>query len=233
MADVSTQVSASLEALTREFDIITHNLANVSTTGYKRRCSSFSSMLDDQQNAAASALDFSQGNLVETGRTLDVALYGKGFFVVETPDGPLYTRHGVFRANQNGQIVDSEGRSLAGVSGPLAIPTTTDVSQVTVSQGGRISADGALIGQFRIVDFAGKEDQLETVGFCCFRAPQDMPVRDAEDVVVKQGYQEASNVEIVDELVSMIMVSRMYEANMRLLSIKKDTTNSVISVAMG
>ena len=122
---------------------------------------------------------------------------------------------------------------MAGASGPLAIPTTTDISQVTVSQGGRISADGALIGQFRIVDFAGKEDQLETVGFCCFRAPQDVPPRDVEDVVVKQGYQEASNVEIVDELVGMIMVSRMYEANMRLLSIKKDTTNSVISVAMG
>jgi flagellar basal-body rod protein FlgF len=233
MADVAAQVSASLKALNREFDIIAHNLANVSTTGYKRRCSSFSSALDDQQNAAASAMDFSQGNLVETGRTLDVAIYGKGFFVVETPDGPLYTRHGVFRANQNGQIVDSEGRSLAGAGGPLAIPTTTDVSRVTVSQDGRINADGASIGQFRIVEFGDKEDQLEAVGLSCYRAPQDVPAKDTEDVVVKQGYQEASNVEIIDELVGMIMVSRMYESNMRLVNVKKDTTNSVIGVAMG
>ncbi|HPC94900.1 MAG TPA: flagellar hook basal-body protein [Sedimentisphaerales bacterium] len=233
MADVTSQVSASLKALTREFDIIAHNLANVSTAGYKRRCSSFSSMLEDQQNAAASALDFSQGNLVETRRTLDVALYGKGFFVIETPDGPLYTRHGVFRANQNGQIVDSEGRSVAGAFGPLTIPTGIDVSRVTISQTGQIHADGASIGQFRIVDFAGKEDQLEAVGFSCYRAPQDVPARDVEDVVVKQGYQEASNVEIIDELVSMIMVSRMYESNMKLVNVKKDTTNSVIGVAMG
>jgi flagellar basal body rod protein FlgG len=233
MADVTSQVSASLRALTREFDVIAHNLANVSTSGYKRRCSSFSSMLDDQQNAAASALDFSQGNLVETGRTLDVALYGKGFFVIETPDGPLYTRHGVFRANQNGQIVDSEGRAVAGAFGPLAVPAGIDVSQITVGQTGQINAGGGSIGQFRIVDFAGKEDQLEAAGFCCYRAPQDVPPRDVEDVVVKQGYQEASNVQIIDEVVSMIMVSRMYESNMKLVNTKKDTTNSVIGVAMG
>jgi flagellar basal-body rod protein FlgF len=239
MADFTTQVSESLKALTREFDIIAHNLANVSTTGYKRRCSSFSSVLADQGGAgagtepAASSLDFTQGNLVETRRTLDAALYGKGFFVVETPDGPLYTRHGVFRANQNGQLVDSEGRSVAGVGGPLVIPTGIDVSRVTVSQDGRVIAGGELVGQFRIVDFGDNENQLEAAGFSCFRAPEDVAPGAAEDVVVKQGYQEASNVEMVDELVSMIMVSRMYEANMKMVNIKKDTTSSVIGVAMG
>lgn len=239
MADVAAQVSASLKGLTREFDTIAHNLANVSTTGYKRRLSSFAGAMADQeggganQEAAASAIDFSQGNLVETRRTLDVALYGEGFFVVETPDGPLYTRHGVFRANENGQIVDSEGRSLAGAGGPLAIPAETDVSRVTISQDGRIIAGDGVVGQFRIVDFAGKEDLLQAVGFGCYRAPEDAPPRDTEDVVVKQGYQEASNVEMIDELVGMIMVSRMYEANMKLVNLKKDTTNSVIGVAMG
>jgi flagellar basal-body rod protein FlgF len=239
MADVTSQVSASLWALTQELDSIAHNLANVSTAGYKRRCSSFSNIMADQagvtdgEDTETSALDFSQGNLVETGRTLDVALYGKGFFVIETPDGPLYTRHGVFRANQNGQIVDSEGRSLAGSGGPLAIPSSTDVSQVTVTQDGRMIAGKAEIGQFRIVEFGDQENLLEPMGFSCYRAPQEVPVRDAQDVVVKQGYQEASNVEMVDEMVNMIMVSRMYEANMRLVSIRKDTTNSVIGVAMG
>ena len=59
---------------------------------------------------------------METGRSLDVALHGKGFFVIETPDGPLYTRHGMFRPNENGQIVDSEGRLVGGANGPLTIP---------------------------------------------------------------------------------------------------------------
>jgi flagellar basal-body rod protein FlgF len=238
VTDVAAQVSASTEGLTREFDTIAHNLANVSTTGYKRRVSSFAGAMADQeggddQQTTTSSIDFTQGNLVETRRTLDVALYGKGFFVVETPDGPLYTRHGVFRANENGQLVDFQGRSIGGAGGPLAIPTTTDVSQVTISQDGRVIAGEGAVGQFRIVEFGDKENLLEPVGFSCYRAPEEAPPKDAEDVVVKQGYQEASNVQMIDELVGMIMVSRMYEANMRLVNVKKDTTDSVIGVAMG
>ncbi len=237
MADAGAQVRASLKALTREFDIIAHNLANVSTAAYKRRCNAFSSVLAEQgagdPQGGGSSIDFTQGNLVETGRTLDVALYGKGFFVVETPEGPLYTRHGVFRANQNGQIVDSEGRTLAGTAGPLVIPAGMDVSQVTVSQDGRINVDGAPVGQFRIVRFPDKEDQLEPIGLGCYRAPEEVRPEETEEVTVKQGYQEASNVQMIDELVSMIMVSRMYEANMKFLNSRKDTTSSVIGVAMG
>jgi len=235
VADVTAQLSASLNALTKEFDTIAHNLANVSTAGYKRQCSSFTKTLAAQAGEESSQgdLDFSQGHLIETHRTLDVALYGKGFFVVETPEGPLYTRHGVFRENQNGQIVDAEGRVVAGANGPLAIPNTMDVSHITISQDGQISAGGAVVGQFRIVEFGENEGQLVPVGLCCFQAPKDAEPSDAVDVVVRQGCQESSNVKMAEELVSMILVSRMYEANMKLVNVKKDTTNSVIGVAMG
>ena len=239
MADITAQVSASLDALTREFDIIAHNLANVSTTGYKRRCHGFAQALDSQNGGdgtaggADSAFDFSQGTLVETGRTLDVALYGKGFFVIETPEGPLYTRHGVFRTNQNGQIVDSQGHLVAGAAGPLTVPAETGVSQISVSYSGQVNADGAELGQFRIVDFPGQEDQLVPVGLSCFQAPEDVQPTDAEEVMVKQGCQESSNVQMIEELVSMIMVTRTYEANVKLVNVTKDTTNSVIGVAMG
>jgi flagellar basal body rod protein FlgG len=236
MGDATAQISASLNALTKEFDAIAHNLANVSTAGYKRQCNSFTKTLAAQTGGEAASngtVDFSQGHLIETRRTLDIALYGKGFFVVETPSGPLYTRHGVFRENQNGQIVDSGGRVVAGSNGPLSIPTTTDVSHVTVSQDGRISAGGAVVGQFRVVEFGDDEGQLTPAGLCCFRAPEDVEPRDAEDVVVRQGCREASNVKMAEELVSMILVSRMYEANMKLVNVKRDATSSVISVAMG
>lgn len=235
MADMTAQLNASLNALTRQFDMIAHNLANVSTAGYKRQCSSFTKTLASQsgQESADGALDLSQGHLIETHRTLDVALYGKGFFVLETPEGPLYTRHGVFRENQNGQIVDAEGRVVAGASGPLAIPAGTDVSHVTVSQDGQVSAGGSVVGQFRVVDFGENEGKLVPAGLCCFRAPTDVQPTAAQSVVVRQGCQEASNVKMAEELVSMILVSRMYEANMKLVNVKKDTTDSVIGVAMG
>lgn len=233
MADTTAQLSASLNALTNEFDTIAHNLANVSTAGYKRQCSSFTKTLADQTGGEGGSLDFSQGHLVETRRPLDVALHGKGFFVLETPDGPLYTRHGIFRANQNGQIVDAEGRVVAGANGPLSVPNTTDVSHITVSQDGRVSAAGAEVGQFKVVDFGEDEGKLVPAGLCCFQAPKDLRPKDAGDVVVRQGCQESSNVKMAEELVSMILVTRMYESNMKLVNVKKDTTDSVIGVAMG
>lgn len=243
MTDVSAQVATTLNTLMNEFDIITHNLANVSTSGYKRRCSSFSAALAAQtgdgagttgaESISAGNIDFSQGNMVETGQPLDVALYGKGFFAIETPDGPLYTRHGIFRANQNGQIVDAQGRMVAGESGPLAIPTEVDVSEIHVGTDGRIFARGSLIGQFRIVDFPGKSDQLVPVGLNCYRVSKDAEPAAAEGVTVKQGYQEGSNVQLVEELVNMIMVSRIYEANAKLVNAKKDMSSTAIGVAMG
>ena len=243
MTDVGAQVATTLNALMNEFDIITHNLANVSTAGYKRRCSSFSAALAAQtgdgagaagaEGISAGGIDFSQGNMIETGQALDAALYGKGFFVIETPEGPLYTRHGVFRANQNGQIVDAQGRMVAGDGGPLAIPTDVDVSEIHIGNDGRILARGAPIGQLRIVDFPGKSNQLIPVGLNCYQAPREVEPTSAEQVSVKQGYEEASNVQLVEELVNMIMVSRIYEANTKLNNAKKDTSNSAIGVAMG
>lgn len=242
MTDIGAQVSASLNALTREFDIISHNLANVSTTGFKRRCNCFTQVLAEQTAAAEGAgdeesspgvFDFSQGSLVPTERTLDFALHGKGFFVVESPEGPLYTRHGVFQTNRNGQIVDSAGRLVAGTAGPLIVPPDADVADLYGTDDGRIIAGEASIGQFRLVDFPDALDQLQAAGQNCFQAPKDVDPVPATDVVVKQGYQEASNVKLVDELVNMILVSRMYEANMKLVGVKKDSSSAALSVAMG
>ncbi len=243
MTDVGTQVATTLNALMNEFDVISHNLANVSTSGYKRRCSNFSAALAAQTGDGAKAsgaetivaggIDFSQGNMIETGQPLDVALHGKGFFVIETPEGPLYTRHGVFRLNPNGQIVDAQGRMVAGDGGPLAVPTEVDVSEVQVGPDGRLFARGGMVGQFKVVDFPGKTDQLVPVGFNCYRVPKDVAATPAEGAVVKQGYQEGSNVQLVEELVNMIMVSRIYEANAKLVNAKKDTSSSALGVAMG
>ena len=238
MTDSAVQVRMSVDALEREFDIIAHNMANVNTAGFKRRCSGFMQAIEAQNGGtdaelSPGALDFSQGTLVQTDRTLDVALYGKGFFVVESPDGPLYTRHGIFQTNRNGQIVDTLGRLVAGTGGPVLVPPDVDISQIHVDDAGRVSAGQASLGQFRIAQFADKEAQLLPAGLNCFRAPPDVQPTDAESVTVRQGYEEASNVMLVDELVNMIMVSRLYEANMKWVSVNRDNSSSAISVAMG
>ncbi|MHC4206389.1 MAG: flagellar hook-basal body protein [Planctomycetota bacterium] len=244
MSEVTTQISSSIDALMREFDIIAHNLANVKTAGYKRQCNAFSKSLETRQTGQqtytpgvidlTSAFDFSQGSTVETGRPLDFALYGKGFFVIETPTGPLYTRNGVFHLNQNGQIVDPMGRIVAGGAGPITIPAGVVPSQLSVANNGSISAGGTIMGQFGLVEFKGDENKLVPAGDSCYRMPeQDVRPVAAENIVVKQGYQEGSNVKMIDELVDMLMVSRLYEANMKFVSAQKEASSSILSVAMG
>lgn len=237
-----SQLSASVDALEKEFDIIAHNMANVSTVGFKRRCNSFTKAMAAQGDGSASAsetddgqgaFDFSQGTLVQTDRTLDVALYGKGFFRLESPEGPLYTRHGIFQTNSKGQIVDSMGRLVSGTSGPLIVPPEIDVSELSVDNTGRVTARNLPLGQFRIVEFGDKESQLAAVGDSCFSISSEVRPKEAVNVTVRQGYEESSNVRVVDELVNMIMVSRLYEANMKLTTMNKDNTSSAINVAMG
>ena len=167
MAETIDQVSSGINALMEEYNVITHNLANISTVGYKRRCSEFLQSLEAQQAGEAESegevtfdehFDFSQGNLVETGRPLDVALFGKGFFVIETAEGPRYTRNGTFHLNANGQMVNSDGRIVSGDAGPIVVPPTVGLSQVYVSSDGTISAGGTSFGKFRLVDFGDNQD---------------------------------------------------------------------------
>jgi len=243
MSEIAAQISSTIDGLTREFNIIAHNLANVSTVGYKRRCNTFSKSLAAQgawtktengdEPDLYATFDFSQGSFVETGRSLDFALCGKGFFVIETPDGPLYTRNGIFRLDQNGQIADSAGRIVAGESGPISIPPDTGLSQISVSTDGSVSVAGTPVGKFKLVDFKDNESELVAAGLNCFQVSETAKPEPPENLIVKQGFQESSNVQMVEELVDMIMVTRLYEANMKFMAVNKDTSESLINVAMG
>ncbi|MEN6385886.1 MAG: flagellar basal-body rod protein FlgF [Phycisphaerales bacterium] len=243
MSDVNTQVGSAIEGLTSEYNIIANNLANISTAGFKRRCNTFSKLLNAQnpQNGTNSndelsldsAFDFSQGNFIESGRTLDLALCGKGFFVIQSEQGPLYTRNGSFQLSKNGQLVDSLGRTVAGENGPITISAETPVSQITIGNDGSINADGVNIGKLKIVDFADNEGKLAACGSNCYSAPKDVAAKKADNVIVRQGYLEGSNVQMVEELVDMIMVSRLYEANMKFFAVGSENTKNLMSLAMG
>jgi flagellar basal-body rod protein FlgF len=145
----------------------------------------------------------------------------------------LYTRNGTFGLNQNGQIVDSMGRIVAGEAGPITIGGDTATSQIHISSDGTVSANGQTFGKFRIVEFGENESKIMPAGGSCYAVPKDVePVR-AQGTTARQGYLESSNVKMVEELVSMIMVSRLYEANMKFVTAEKETSNGLMSVAMG
>ena len=233
-------VTSSIEALTQQYRTITHNLANASTIGYKRRVGAFSQVLNQQAAAegasakvvGAEAIDFSQGGLAETGRPLDLALHGQGFFVIDGADGPLYTRCGAFHVDRSGRLVDGSGRAVRGTTGLITIGLQAGPSQVKVSPQGHVSVAGRRVGQLELADFKDRS-QLEPVTGGCFRAPAGLEVRAPAKLSVQQGYRESSNVNIVEELVGLIATSRLYEYNFKTVSITDEKLKRLLEVAMG
>jgi len=235
--------SSSLEALSRQYRAIVNNLANSNTAGYKRRMTEFVQALNNATSPARAGglptqsvtskllVDYTQGALTQTGRALDMALAGGGFFVIETPDGPLFSRNGAFHVNSRRELVDMSGRVVAGQSGPLILPPDTSTLSVTVSADGRISADGQQIGRLKIVEFDDPKS-LIPVGRNCFRAPADAAPAPARSAKVQQGFQEASNVNIMQELVGLITVTRLYEANIKSIRVQDEQMKNILNVAM-
>jgi flagellar basal-body rod protein FlgF len=209
--------ASAMEASARNQEIVAENLAHVATPGYRRQGSLFDvGMQQDDLAAATQALGngrnpvgfthFDPGPMQQTNNPYDLALVGNAFFVVQGPNGPLYTRNGAFERTTNGelQLRGGDGYKLSGVQ----IPATA--GRVDVSADGVIFADGARIGQVQLATFANT-DTLRRVGPTLFEG--DDPQTPQTGVVrVEQGYREGSNVQPVQEMVSMMLGMRQYEA---------------------
>ena len=235
------QVAGSIKALEEQYQTIAHNLANSSTPGYKRRLTTFSQALAQQLAhvgkpiaggavTAATVTDFSAAHPVQTGRTLDLFLQGGGFFMIETDQGPLYSRNGCFRTNAQGQLVTTAGQLVAGQNGPIVVPPTAGVEDIRVSADGTVRADRTAIGKLRLVSFP-PEVSLESVGNGCFRASSTATPEDDLQTKVLQGAYEASNVSAIEELVALMAVTRLYEANMKTIQAQDQKNQTLLQAA--
>ncbi|MGA8939017.1 MAG: flagellar basal-body rod protein FlgF [Acidobacteriaceae bacterium] len=220
-------LSTALIARTKALDTIANNLANSSTTGYLAEQNVFSSVLTASSNAMGSPLnraindygvlggtklDMSQGALQKTGNDLDLAVQGSGFFVVQTANGPVYTRDGAFQVSSKGQLVTAQGDPVMGQKGSLAILP----GPVSISPDGTISSNGAVTGKLKLVSFpAGIV--LNSLGSTYYTAPAKSAVA-ATDSTVQQGALESSNVNPVSGMVELITAQRSDEMMQRALS---------------
>lgn len=238
-----------LEAQQTQMDVISNNLANVSTNGFKRSRAVFEDLLyqtirqpgaqSSQQTQLPSGLQigtgvrpvateriFTQGNLQQTGNSLDVAIQGPGFFQVQLPDGgTAYTRDGSFQINSQGQLVTSSGYQ---VQPAITIPAGTQ--SITIAKDGTISAaqsgSTALVqlGSLQLANFInpaglqahGENLYLETAA--SGTASNGTPGSNGLGQL-NQGYAETSNVNVVEELVNMIQTQRAYEINSKAVTI--------------
>ena len=217
----------ALVSRTQALDTIANNLANASTVGYRAEHNVFSSVLADAGGLSqtplnqamnrfgilsGTALDQSQGALQKTGNTLDLGIEGPGYFVVQTANGPVYTRNGGFQVSSKGQLVTSTGDAVMGDRGVINMPP----GQISISADGSISSDGAVAGKLRVVEFpAGTE--LTSVGNTYYSAPPNTATA-AKASDVRQGMLESSNVNPITSMVELVTAQRAAEMMQRALS---------------
>ena len=235
-------VAWSMQALTEQYETVAHNLANVSTAGYKARVNAFQKVWEQHLGAVdplgdhtaldkqKAHIDYGQGLLDNTGRSLDVALMGRGFFAVETPDGVRYTRNGTFRIDRQNRLVDGNGRMVAGTNGPITIPPGASEQQIAIASDGTLSAAGREIGRLKLVEF-DDESKLTPVGESCFVSDDPTLAKDSQSATVCQGFLERSNVNSVGEMISLIELSRLYEANLKMAKTQDERMQSNIRAA--
>jgi flagellar basal body rod protein FlgG len=232
----------SMRALTEQYQTIAHNLSNVNSPGYRRRINTFSQILEQHSQGATppemesgiveqtTSLDWTQGMLDNTGRTLDFGLVGKGFFTLETPDGPVYTRNGTFYLDKQSRLVDASGRLLAGQNGPITIPPGVSSRDISVGPDGTVLAGGTQIERVKIAEF-DDNSVLVPVGDSAFVAPPDAAGQN-QTTALHQGYRERANVETAQELINLITVSRLYESNLKMAKAQDQRMQTIIRAAM-
>lgn len=160
-------------------------------------------------------VNFEQGQVHPTGNSFDMALRGKGFFCIETPEGERYTRNGEFTKDAEGYLVTSEGYKVMGENGYI----TVEGKEMTINEKGEVFKDSEAAGKIKIVDFDDyKLLRKEGGGLIAVEESSDMqPKAAAADV--QQGFLESSNVNSVKEMVEMLTMLRSYEANQKVIKI--------------
>lgn len=216
--------------LMREMGVVANNIANASTTGFRREgvvFSEFVSAMDQDPSlsmahASGRHVDLTQATLAQTGGSFDFAIQGEGFFLVETPQGERLTRAGSFTPNAEGELVTPDGYRLLDAGGaPVFVPPD---AKVAMARDGTLSANGepiAQVGLWRPADALALRHQSGTL----FDGGELEPV---ENGIVMQGMLEDSNVQPVSEIARMIEVQRAYELGQKFLDAEDERVRGVI-----
>jgi flagellar basal-body rod protein FlgF len=234
--DPLTAIAASgLRARMESLDLLANNVANASTGGYKADREFYSLYVAPEAGDSDAPstmplierpwIDQSQGNLHTTGNPLDVAISGKGFFGVNGPSGPLYTRNGSFRLAADGKLTTPDGYP---VRNPQGVPLTLQSARpVEISRDGTVTQDGAVIGKLEVVDFTSTAG-LSKQGSNYFRADPAVKPTPAADASLQQGNLEASNTGSAEAAVRLVSVLRQFEMLQKAVSIGTDMNKRAI-----
>ncbi|HQZ72056.1 MAG TPA: flagellar basal-body rod protein FlgF [Anaerolineae bacterium] len=217
---------------------VAHNLANATSTGFKAELHRLRAVPIQNTQLPTRAFvvdasvsdDFTPGPLQHTNRSMDVAVQGKGWLAVQMPDGTeAYTRNGSLEVNANGVLQTRSGLPVVGGGGPITVPPDVEVvvgSDGTVSAVPRTGArnNTTTVGQLKLVN--PPEQDMRRGGDGYFRLADGNPAPADPAVRVASGYLEGSNVNVVEQMVTMISLARHYETQTKLLSVAQEMDRS-------
>jgi flagellar basal body rod protein FlgG len=227
--------AVALEMGARRIDTITTNLANIATPGFKRfgtTQEAFESRLPGRSVPglrSQQVIDFSQGPLERTANPTDLALMGEGFFAVESEAGEVYTRNGSFRLGEQGVLLTAEGRPVVWEGSRGTIDPVGEA--LVVDPRGEVRQGARVVGRLRLVAF-DRPQALRVDGDGYYHAGPRLATQPAE-AEVHQGALERSNVQAVEELVSMIGAQRRFEHATNILRSIDQTYRRLTSTARG
>lgn len=239
---IYTAASGMLSEMDKQ-DIISNNLANVNSSGFKADKASFyefPKMFVDMINGGSSSIgllgrgsglygvftDYTEGQMKETGNPLDLAITGNGFFAVNTPNGVAYTRDGSFTLDGAGRIVTKKGYLVLDTNG--APITVGRGGKISVSDAGTVSVDNRQVGRVAIYSFGNNpRTTIRKVGDNLFVS--GVAPTAAANARVKSGYLENSNVNPIKEMVEMITTMRAFETNQRIIQAQDETLDRAVN----
>lgn len=223
--------AAGAIAMEERLNIISNNVANLNTIGFKKDQISFeqfskvldTSMLAEGQYkvvpidviALNPSIDVTPGSPMETGNPLDVAMLGEGFFVVSTDEGPRYTRAGSFSLSTDNVLITPQGYRVQGEGGDISIDTTTGNGVIGIDTRGKITYDDSDIDTLQVVQIP--PEALVRKGNNLFAVKEGYTPEPVENPSMSQSYLEAANVEPVTEMVEMIATQRAYDAFQKMI----------------
>ena len=169
--------------------------------------------------------DYSAGMFDRTSNPLDLAIDGDGFFTLQLEDGSTaITRNGSFTVNKDGMLAAPGGAIVVSEGGAIEIGN----GKVTISQSGEVEVDGSVMGQLTPVTVEDLQ-QLQKIGRGMFVVPEEVELIPVDYAVIRQGYIESSNVDIVSEMVDMIIAYRSYEANAKSIQSQDDSLEKLFN----
>jgi flagellar basal-body rod protein FlgG len=219
-------IDASRAALVQQhnMDIISNNLANVNTNGFKADRLIFNDMLDRQVKN-----DHSQGAMRATDNPLDVAIGGDGFFKVQTAKGVMLTRDGSFKMMSDGSLVNSQGQKVLGKGG-APITLNPEGGLVQIDGTGSISQGNEQVGALEVVDVADKKSLIkEGASYFTGEGGKLPATKAATSYTVQQGAVEAANVDTVSEMVHMINTFRSFESYQKVIQTVQDMDSKTVN----